>query len=129
MRASNQNSSKQAERSDVGSAKGGTRHGSDATVMANTGDRRCFTVGDAKRWHTEFFGADRGLHCIAKTLAETDSDKQILAAQTPDASLHIPGASDGSVGIESEGHQPIAQMPTQRGGQVDPHDQDSAGPL
>jgi|ERR1700693_6074133 len=56
-------------------------------------------------------------------------DKQIPPTQDPDASLHIPCAADGSIGVESKGHQPRAQMPTQRGGQVDPYDQNSTARL
>src|SRR5204862_3887321 len=40
MRAGDQNSSKQAQRSDIRTAKGRTRDGSDAAVIASAGDRR-----------------------------------------------------------------------------------------
>src|SRR5258708_29226778 len=75
MRASDQNRSQQAQRSHVRSAEGGTGDGSNRAVVANAGDRRCFTVGDAKRRPTELFGAQRRCHCVAQALPEPDRDR------------------------------------------------------
>src|ERR1700757_334167 len=118
MRASNQNRANQAHRSNVGTTKRGTGDRSDATGIANACDGRCFAVSDAEGRHAELFGAKSGLHRIAQTLPKTDSDEQILPTEAPDTSLHISRTANRSLGIKSECHQPVAQMPTQTGSQI-----------
>src|SRR5260370_35194835 len=108
MRASNQDRSKQTQRSDIRAAKGGTGDGSNGAVVANAGDRRCFAVGDAKRRHAELLGAKRRFHRVAQTLAKADCDQQVLPRQRSYSSLDVSAAAYGCLGGKSQGHQTVS---------------------
>ena len=113
----------------VGTSKARAGDRCDTGPSANSRDGLAVAVGDAEGRHALLFGVHRSFHGVTQALAKADGDQKILWGQCTHAALNIPPTSHRRLPRQSERHQTINQVPTERGGQVDTDHQNSSRPV